>query len=337
MRVLITGITGFVGRHLVASLAQEDRYDLHGTTRVDKPADLPAGTPPQASLPAQLHEVLLEDVPTTSRWLAELKPDWIFHLAGYANAGKAYREPWLCLRDNLHLTLHFYEAIQASGLKPRVLLTSTGLIYGDQPQDAALNESQALAPVGPYAAAKAATDLYSYQVFRTTGLPILRVRLFNQMGPGQSADYATANFAKQIAEIEAGLREPKLRTGDLRAYRDLTDIRDMVRALRLLMERGEPGEAYNAGSGEAVQIQTVLQELLKLSRVPIRVETELDPHRPAETAILRADIRKLQAATGWSPTIPRTETLQDLLNFWRARSQPAGTTTPAASVGDGSP
>jgi GDP-4-dehydro-6-deoxy-D-mannose reductase len=177
-----------------------------------------------------------------------------------------------------------------------------------------------LNPASPYAASKAAADLLSYQVTCHPGLDVMRVRCFNQIGPRQSADYATANFARQIAAVELGLQAPVMETGDLSGQRDLSDVRDLVRAFVLLMKHGKSGEAYNAGSGATHTMQTVLQRLLSLTRQPIEVRQKIDPNRRGDTAVSRADTSKLRQATGWSPEYSLDASLGDLLDYWRRAS-----------------
>lgn len=315
MRILITGITGFVGGHLTELLAREGGHAVAGLSR--KAAWPPAWA--HLAGRAELHALDLHDGPGCERLLAEARPDWVFHLAGYANAGKSFREPDACWHDNLNATRTFYDAVHRSGVKPRVLFVSTGLVYGDpDAPGAALTEESPLRPASPYAASKAAADLLSYQVTRSPGLDVVRVRLFNQTGPRQSADYAVPNFARQIAEAEAGLRPPTMETGDLNSHRDLSDVRDIVAAFRLLIEHGRRGEVYNAGRGQAYRIQDVLDRLLALSGTPIRVTRKVDPDRAADTAVTRADTAKLRRATGWEPRHALDQTLTDVLDFWRA-------------------
>jgi len=229
----------------------------------------------------------------------------------------------------LTATKALYDAVLSVGLTPRILFASTGLIYGepDEP-DQPCHERTSLKPASPYAASKAAADLLSYQYYRSTGLEILRVRLFNQIGPRQPADYAIANFARQIAAAEAKLQPPIIETGDLSAHRDLTDVRDVVRAFRLLLERGQPGEAYNAGRGQTWKIGDVLQQLLTLARIPIEVHSQAAPGRKGDTVITRADISKLRWATGWEPRLTLQESLTDILNAWRTETSPQSTISP---------
>jgi GDP-4-dehydro-6-deoxy-D-mannose reductase len=314
MRTLITGVTGFVGGHLVESLRGEPGQQLFGLART---TDWPAAWSHLAgTLP--VHAADLLDGAAVERVVREVRPDRVFHLAGYANTGKSFREPDECWAVNLTGTRTLYDAILRTDIRPRVLFASTGLVYGDPDEPGQpCNESTTLKPASPYAASKAAADVMSYQYSRTTGLPVIRVRLFNQIGPRQPADYAVANFARQIAAIEAGRMSPILETGDLSAHRDLTDVRDMVKAMRLLLEQGTPGEAYNAGRGRTWQIREVLDRVLKFARRPIEVRSKVEPGRAADTTVTRADVTKLVNLTGWQTTYDLDQSLTDILTHWR--------------------
>lgn len=312
MRILITGITGFVGGHLVESLVSAGGHALAGISRDTAwPKHLA-----HLGGKAGLHSGDLLDVPRLESVLRQTRPEWLIHLAGYANTGSSFRESDACWRDNLFATRSLYDAIARTDIRPRILFVSTGLIYGD-PDDPQrpCDERTTLKPASPYAASKAAADLLSYQYTRHPGLDIVRIRLFNQIGPRQSTDYAVANFARQIAAIEAGKQPPRIETGDLSAQRDLTDVRDTVAAFPLLLEKGLTGEAYNAGRGETFSMQDILDRLLALSRMKVEVIQKVE--RKADTAVTRADPRKLRDATGWTPKIPLEQTLLDILNHWR--------------------
>ncbi len=253
-----------------------------------------------------------------------VRPEWVFHLAGYANTGGSFKEPAECWRRNLDGSRVLLDVVVGSGLKPRVLFASTGLVYGDpDPGREAIDETTTLKPASPYAASKAAADLLAYQLHRSAGLDVVRVRLFNMTGPRQSADYAVPNFARQIAAIERGEQPPVLHTGDLSAYRDLTDVRDMAAALVSVLEHGKAGEAYNAGRGEVRRMSEVLAKLVALSKVPIRVESKADPNRTPDAQVSKADPGKLKAATGWQTTFAWEQTLADVLDWWRFQANGA--------------
>jgi GDP-4-dehydro-6-deoxy-D-mannose reductase len=306
MRCLITGATGFVGRHLADALVAAGHH-VEGLAR--RPA----------ALPFPVHAADLADRSATEAVLRSARPDWLFHLAGYAHAGKSFSDPAGAWAGNLTTSLGLYDAITRSGVRPRILHVSSGLVYGDpRPGDPPPTEESPLRPASPYAASKAAADLLAYQQTRSPGLDVVRVRPFNQLGPGQPADYAAASFARQIAAAERGAGPAVVVAGDLSPYRDLTDVRDMARAYIRLLEVGQSGETYTAGSGRVHQIRDVLERLVALARVPIAVDERGDPSRSGDTAVAAADTRKLRA-TGWEPTYSLDQTLADVLESWRAR------------------
>jgi GDP-4-dehydro-6-deoxy-D-mannose reductase len=320
MRILITGATGFVGGHLAERLHSEGGHELHGLARAARwPENIR-----HVAESTRLHSIDLNDTDAVVELLRTIQPDWIFHLAGYANTGASYREPEKTWHCNWGATFRLYEAIARWGGRPRTLFTSTGLVYGNPASgEQSCSESDPLFPASPYAASKAAADLLSFQVTCHPGLDVVRVRCFNQFGPRQSADYATANFARQIAAIEMGTQAPILETGDLSGQRDLTDVRDMARALVAVMRDGQSGEVYNAGTGVTQSMREVLDKLLALSRIRIEVRERIDVNRKKDTSVSRADIRKLQSATGWRPEYSLEVTLGDLLDYWRRQSSVA--------------
>jgi GDP-4-dehydro-6-deoxy-D-mannose reductase len=314
-RCLITGARGFVGGHLATALIR-DGYEVVGLNRSGKwdgiHQDLASQVP--------LHHADLIDRSATEKVLAQVRPDWIFHLAGFANPGHSFRDPPAAWQGNLGATQALYEVILSLGMQPRILFVSSGLVYGDTgPGTSICSEETVLRPASPYAASKAAADLLSYQQTRNPGLDIVRVRPFNQIGPGQSADYAAANFARQIAGAESGKHPRLVETGDLGAHRDLTDVRDMVRAYIRLLQVGVKGEVYNAGSGTTICIRDLLHQLVALAKVPVEIREKLDPSRAGDTAVSRADVTQLKETTGWQPAYTLEQTLSEMLADWRQR------------------
>ena len=306
MRCLITGSNGFVGGHLVAALKAAG-HECVGVGRDSVPSEI------------WYHLADLTSTKAAEGVLKAARPEWVFHLAGYADNGRSYREPAAAWAGNLTVTQSLYDAVVRSGMRPRILYVSSGLVYGDAgPGEHVCTEDTPLRPASPYAASKAAADLLSYQQTRSPGLDIVRVRPFNQIGPGQSADYAAANFARQVVAVERG-QAAHVEVGDLNGRRDLTDVRDMVTAYIRLIEVGQTGEVYNAGSGRTYRMQEVLDRLVALSGVPVRVEERKDVSRKADTAVSRADTSKLREATGWEPTYSLDQTLGDMLADWRGR------------------
>ncbi len=318
MRCLVTGATGFVGGHLGAALGSAG-HEVVGLSRPGHSDDRPMPFPifrADLTIPAELDAVL-----------AESRPEWIFHLAGFASPGGSFRDAPGAWAGNLTATQNLYDAIATTGLKPRVLFVSSGLIYGDGLSGSGpFAETAELRPASPYAASKAAADLLSYQVTRSAGLDIVRVRLFNQIGPGQSATYAAANFARQIAAVQLGRSNPTIETGDLSASRDFTDVRDTVRAFVRLLEVGRSGEAYNAGSGRTIRLRDLLDRLIGMTGLQVKVTERIDPDRAGDTATSWADMSKLRAATGWAPAYALDQTLGDMLRDWRERLEKSGGT-----------
>jgi GDP-4-dehydro-6-deoxy-D-mannose reductase len=315
-RILITGITGFAGGHLAEALLARGDIELHGLSRRGQ---WPDEWRPLAGKVA-LHPADLCDRVGVLRVLEEVRPDQIYHLAGYPHVGKSEKEPEAAWSGNLTATRTLYDAVLACGGKPRILYVGSGLIYGDpETPEQAYHEGCLLRPTTPYSASKAAGDLVSYQLTRTPGLDIVRARPFNHIGPSQSPQFAVASFSKQLAAIEAGRQPPVLETGNLSPRRDLTDVRDTVQAYVLLIERGRSGEAYNVGTGQTLSMQEVLDRLLALARVQVTVRQRSGLIRRTETPAVRADAAKLRRETGWAPRFSLDQTLTDMLAYWRQK------------------
>ncbi len=317
MRILVTGVTGFAGGHLVEALLAGGQTELHGTSRR---GEWP-GSLRHLSGAVRLHACDLCDGAGVEALLRDVRPEQIYHLAGYAGAGQSLREPDAAWAGNLAATRTIFDAVHAWGGRPRILYVSSGLIYGDPEfPDQAQHERLPLCPTSPYATSKAAADLLSYQVTRVPGLEVVRVRPFNHIGPRQALGYAIADWAHQVAAIERGVQPPVLQTGNLTSRRDLTDVRDMVRAYVLLMEQGKSGDVFNVGTGTARPMQEFLDQLLALSPATIEVRQASGLVRQAETTVIRADASRLRAATGWAPSFDLPRTLADTLAYWRNHS-----------------
>jgi GDP-4-dehydro-6-deoxy-D-mannose reductase len=324
MRILVTGITGFAGGHLAEALLARGGAEIHGLSRR---GDWP---PESAHLTGRigLHACDLADVGRLREILAEIQPARVYHLAGYPHVGQSLKEPAAAWSGNLAATRCLYEALAQDSGQPRVLFVGSGLIYGDpDTPEQAYDERCMLRPTTPYSASKAAADLLSYQVTRAPGLAVVRARPFNHVGPRQAPQFALASFARQVAAIEHGRQAPVLETGNLSPRRDLTDVRDMVQAYILLMERGRVGEAYNIGTGQTHSMQEMLDRLLRLTTVRIEVRQRADLVRSTETPAVRADAGRLRRETGWAPRLSLEQTLTDMLACWRrqfAGGPPAG-------------
>jgi len=309
VRWLVTGCNGFVGGHLVAALRSRASV-VFGLVRPGTPRE-GAFTPLDADL---------LDAAAVARAVAEAAPDRIVHLAAQSSAKDSWKDAEGTLRTNLLGLLNLLEGVRLAGLAPRTLVIGSAEEYGVV-ADAArpIAEDTPLRPSSPYAVSKVAQGYLALQYHLAYRLPILRTRTFNHTGPGRGAGFAESSFARQIAEIEAGRREPVIRVGNLEAVRDFGDVRDVVRAYLLLLEAGEPGEVYNVCTGRGVRIGEVLERLLALSSAQVEVLTDPALLRPADVAVLVGDAARLRRATGWRPEIPFDVTLRDLLEHWRQR------------------
>ncbi|NOS72694.1 MAG: GDP-mannose 4,6-dehydratase [Verrucomicrobia bacterium] len=322
MRVLITGITGFVGSHM-AEYALAQGAEVCGACRWR------SNTENIATLRSSLRiiEADLRDQSSVQEMLATTQPDLIFHLAGQSQVMTSWHAPAETLQTNVIGQVHLLEAIRQRGGKfPMVLVVGSSEEYGlVEERDLPVTEDHQLQPLSPYAVSKVSQDLLAYQYFRSYGIPCIRARAFNHDGPRRGEVFVTSAFARQIAEIEQGLREPVILVGNLNARRDYTDVRDIVRGYWLLLEKGVPGEVYNLCSGRSHAIREILDFFLAQSKVK-KIEVREDPTRlrPSDLPNLFGSAERIRAATGWVPTIPFEQTLLDVLNYWRERVKAEG-------------
>ncbi len=314
MRVLITGITGFVGPHLAEFiLNNHPETKIWGMAFGDEGREILTTLEPGLSV----IEGNLSDPDSLKTVLEQAKPDVVFHLAAASSVGTSWADPTAAFSINVLGQINLFEAALSLGMKPLMIISSSGEIYGDASAgNVAINEDAPLDPRSPYGVSKAAQDLVASQYHLSGQLPTIRMRLFNHTGPRRQANFVASSFAHRIARIEAGLVKPAIDVGNLEVYRDFSDVRDIVRAYWLAASKGEPGVAYNVCSGVAVSIKEVLDHLLALSSA--QVEVRLDPHRlrAADIPILVGNHSRFTEATGWSPKIPLEQTLSDLLD-WR--------------------
>ena len=301
---LVTGAGGFVGNYLVQELLH---YHAHvGATKL-----------PKEYIKCKNCDILDMDLTKEYevRKILELhRPAQIYHLAAQSSVAVSWTDPDLTIDVNMKGTLHLLNAIRSiENYTPRILLVGSSEEYGYLENACPVNEQTTLHPANIYAVTKVCQNMIGNIYVKAYGMDVLMVRAFNHIGVGQSPVFVASDFVLQIAEIEAGLRAPLMRVGNLEAKRDFSDVRDIVRAYRLLMQNGHTGETYNVGSGSAVAIQELLSILLGLSTESIIVEQDAAKMRPAEIACIQADIQKLQAHTGWKPEFTLEETLQTML------------------------
>lgn len=317
MRILITGITGFVGSHLAEYALTREDVEVHGTVRWRSRLDNVEGILDRI----RIHDCDLRDSVAVRSTLDEVRPDYIFHLAAQSFVPTSWKAPAETLTTNVISELNLLESIRDLALDTRIQVAGSSEEYGLVLEDEApINEENPLRPLSPYAVSKVAQDYLAYQYHRSYGIFTVRTRAFNHTGPRRGEVFVTSDFSRQVALIEKGRKEPVIEVGNLEARRDFTDVRDIVRGYWLSLEKGEAGEVYNLGSGRAITIQELLDLILSMSDVKIEVRQVPERMRPSDVELLVCDYSKFKAATGWEPEIPFEKTIADLLDYWRDRT-----------------
>ncbi len=311
-KVLITGITGFVGSHLLDLLAQNNKeYKLFGIIREKSSLEKIH----QSLKAIELINCDLVNSTSTFEILKGLQPDYIYHLAGESSVELSWKAPFSLINNNIIATLNIFESLRIiNSLTTRVLVACSSDEYGlVSKEDIPIKEDIPLKPVSPYAITKATIDMFGLHYYKSYGLKIIRMRAFNHTGPRRDSNYALSNFAKQIAEIKKGLRENIIHVGNLNVVRDYTDVRDIVKGYVLAMEKCEPGEVYNICSSKGYKIKELLDILIELSGCDIKVVKDKKRIRPVDLPIIIGDCSKFSKITSWISQIPIHQTLQDLL------------------------
>jgi len=294
VRAFVTGSHGFVGtwlcRHLRAS--------------GDEVLTAPAG-------------LEITDAAAVRQVVTDARPDVVYHLAAFTHVGRSWAAPRQVMRVNVLGTLEVLEAARACAVAPCVLLVGSAEVYGVvKPDQLPLTEEAPLLPVTPYAASKVAAEFLGLQAHLGQGLAVIRVRAFNHVGPGQAESFVVSALARRIVEAQQ-TGSATLPVGNLSPRRDFTDVRDVVRAYRLLVQRGQPGEVYNVCSGRDVPVEHLARRMLDLAGADLRLVADPELERPVDVPVLRGDPSRLSAATGWEPEIGLDETLQAVLDAWR--------------------
>lgn len=312
MQILITGAGGFVGKHLIAHLKSTlPTATFHGTTF------LSAETVPEG---VEEHPIDLKDLEKVEALLAGIKPDHIYHLAAQSSVARSFQDPWETLENNIRGQLNLFQACLKLEIQPRILVISSSEVYGAvQENELPVTENSELRPNNPYSVSKVSQDMLAYQYFRSHDVQVIRTRSFNHFGPGQTERFVAPAFAMQVARIEAGQQEPIIRVGNLEARRDFTDVRDVVRAYALLMEKGRPGEVYNVASGQSHSAQDILDVLTANSSTQLSIEVDPDRLRPVEVPEIIGNAARLMAHTEWQPTIGFEQSIIDILDDCRSR------------------
>ncbi|HXQ22334.1 MAG TPA: GDP-mannose 4,6-dehydratase [Candidatus Acidoferrales bacterium] len=314
MRFLITGITGFAGRHLTARVLA-DGHDVFGM--LHRPgSDDAAG---RLGLPSErLFVAALHDKARLAEVVRQVRPDGVFHLAAFTNPSASFVDPGQAYRSNLLGSLNIFAAVRAGAAACRLVWVGSSDAYGQvYAHELPVTESNPFRPLSPYAVSKAAADLAGYQWSRAQGLDVVRLRPFNHTGPGQAADFVCSDFARQVVAVERGEQAPRIAVGNLDVARDFSDVRDVVSAYVLAWERGHAGEAYNVCSGTARTPGEILAQLLRLSGIRAELDVQRTRLRPVDVPTLVGSAAALRAATDWSPQFTWEQTLRDLLDDWR--------------------
>lgn len=318
-RILITGADGFVASHLLRELTGESRPEILGFGLKDRP---PVEVTGFAYRVADLTEY-----DTVRDILEEFRPDSIFHLAAQPSVAASWKDPLATYSVNFLGQLNLLEALRELRLEASVHIACSSEEYGKvTPREMPLGEDRRFLPCSHYAVSKVGQEVLGLMYNQAFGWRVLVTRGFNQAGPGQSPDFVVSSFARQIALIEAGLEDPVLKVGNLEARRDFTDVRDTVRAYRMVMESGRPGAVYNVCRGVARPISEILHTLLSMSAENIEIRRDPSRQRPSDIPVVVGDNNLIKDEIGWEPVIPLERTLRDTLEYWRESIEPGGGT-----------
>jgi GDP-4-dehydro-6-deoxy-D-mannose reductase len=316
LRIFITGITGFVGSHLAEFALDREGVEVYGAVRWRSRMDN------VEHIEDRIHllDCDLRDNVAVRNALKSVKPDYIFHLAAQSFVPTSWKAPAETLTTNILSELNLLESIRDLELDTRMQVAGSSEEYGLVHEDEApIKEDNPLRPLSPYGVSKVAQDYLAYQYNQSYGIFTVRTRAFNHTGPRRGQVFVTSNFCRQVALIEKGKKDPVIEVGNMEARRDFSDVRDIVRGYWLSLEKGEPGDVYNLGSGKAITIQQLLDLILTMSDVRIEVRQMPERMRPSDVQLLLCDFSKFNRVTGWKPEIPLEKTVKDLLDYWRER------------------
>lgn len=311
MKALIIGGAGFVGYYLTDHLLHDCGWSVSVTKLENESIE---------EKQVNVYNLDILDKQAIVTLLKEIRPDYIFHLAAQSSVALSWKNPALTIDVNIKGSTNVLDAVRELDYKPRILLIGSGEEYGYiEPDEVPIKESNHLRPGNIYAATKACQNMIGKIYADAYQMDIIMVRAFNHIGPRQSPMFVVADFCKQVAEIEKGLREPVIRVGNLSAKRDFTDVRDVVRAYALLIQKGVGGETYNVGSGKAISISELLNMILAFSTMKITIEKDENKFRPIDVPVIEADINTfMNTIINWNQKYSLNATLQDTLRYWRS-------------------
>lgn len=309
MKSLVIGAAGFVGHYLIKYLNRTG-HTVYATKLEHEKLDVTA----------QVFDLNILDKQAICELLKEVRPDSIYHLAAQSSVKLSWEAPQMTADVNIKGTINLLEAVRESDVRSRILLVGSGEEYGYiSDDDVPIKETTPVKAGNIYAVTKACQEMIGSVYYRAYSMDILAVRAFNHVGPGQLPQFVVSDFCRQTALIEKGMQEPVIMVGNLSAQRDFTDVRDVVRAYTLIMKSGKSGEVYNVGSSHAVSIEYILQMILQHSDARIEIKRDPERMRPSDIPIIEADITKLTECTSWAPEYTLEQTIEDTLNYWRAK------------------
>lgn len=312
-KALIIGAAGFVGSYLIEQL--ESNCSISVTKLSHENID-------DRDKSIEVYNLDIMNIDEIKAILNKVRPEHIYHLAAQSSVALSWKNPNLTVDINIKGTINLLDAVRELDYEPRLLLIGSGEEYGHiRPEETPIKEDNKLRPGNIYAVTKATQNMIGELYAKAYSMDIVMVRAFNHIGPKQVPMFVVADFCKQVAEIEAGKREPIINVGNLTAKRDFTDVRDVVRAYEMLMNKAKPGQTYNVGSGKAVEIREILNEILNLSNSKIEVVIDSNKLRPVDVPVIEADISKITENIGWKKEISLKQTIEETLDYWRNKKE----------------
>ncbi len=315
-KVLITGITGFAGSHLMDYILEHTDYEVYGIKRMNSNLR----NIKHALDRITLYDADLLDETSLIKVLGKVQPDQIYHLGALSWVTPSWNMPAVYMQTNAVGTINLFEAMRQIGCSARIMTSATPEEFGDVPKELIpITEETRLKPINPYAASKAAQDMVCITYHASYQFDIVRTRAFNHEGPRRYIHGAIASFAYQIARIELGMQDPVIKVGNLSATRNFTDVRDTVRGYFYAMEHGVSGELYLIGTEQIYTMEDVLHMLVAKSVCgkEIQIEVDMERVRPTELMTFIGDYTKFKTLTGWENQYTLDETLESVLNYWR--------------------